>query len=653
MSRTETSDPGHHAEEPAPPRHANNDHGSRSSVPGAVSTRPGVTSSHPGTSEPRPREVPHGDAPGIGRILPMENGSYPAIDHPPPLGDREVTDRDSLVRDSQVRDSQVRDSQVTDTATDPTFARPGHAPPTVRPADPESEASGEPVTVVDQPTMLPFTSEGPPERHEVPEHHRAGAGTVAQIAVDFFACAAALPIALVGLSLISNVTSNGLERFASNMAVDALFPFMAVAALAVSGFYRTTRRTVLPSTFVEIKDLAFAIGAGALMTMAFGLIAHATLGIREPAAAQIISGAILAIVLVTLARAAYQALRRTTTTTRVMLVGSGDLVFRIETYLGLLKGTKLVGRVVDEAVPDADALGTVADLPRLCEELRVDRLVVAFPASMSQESVEIFRSLQDEVRISMVPRYFELISWRSRLTDLYGLPLLEVAPRHLSLWDRAIKRLIDLFMGGLALLVVSPVMVIVAICVKLTSPGPVFFRQVRLGRNRQPFTISKFRTMKVETDSANEGGSTPPHDSEEPGDIAQSAAASNAASQPLFEVRNKVQEKDRLTSVGAFFRRTALDELPQLFNVITGHMSLVGPRPFVPHESEDLDGWASRRFEVRPGITGLWQVSGRNNLTAQELRRLDYLYVASWSMWWDLKILWDTPKALAHGLGAY
>jgi lipopolysaccharide/colanic/teichoic acid biosynthesis glycosyltransferase len=126
-----------------------------------------------------------------------------------------------------------------------------------------------------------------------------------------------------------------------------------------------------------------------------------------------------------------------------------------------------------------------------------------------------------------------------------------------------------------------------------------------------------------------------------------------AADAPLYIARGKLHESNRMTKVGAFMRRTGLDEIPQFLNVLLGSMSVVGPRPFVVSESDIDDPHYARRFDVRPGITGLWQVSGRNNLTAEELRQLDYLYVSAWAIWWDIKICFDTPRAMIRGLGAY
>jgi len=204
-------------------------------------------------------------------------------------------------------------------------------------------------------------------------------------------------------------------------------------------------------------------------------------------------------------------------------------------------------------------------------------------------------------------------------------------------WDRFLKRGFDIIAGSLLLLVLSPVALILSVLVKLRSPGPVLFRQERVGQGRQLFTIYKFRTMAV-------GESTQTNESE---------TGAQHASIPLHELRNKGVEAERITRIGGFMRRTGLDEIPQFLNVLLGNMSLVGPRPFTECESETFTGWQARRFELRPGITGLWQVSGRNDLSMDDLRRLDYLYVASWSVWWDVKIVWDTPRAMVRGFGAY
>jgi exopolysaccharide biosynthesis polyprenyl glycosylphosphotransferase len=477
------------------------------------------------------------------------------------------------------------------------------------------------------------------------------------ISVDFLAACAALPIALILLAGLSTVPANSLNLFRWNLAHDAIFPVGVVAALALTGSYRATRRAVGASTFKELQDLLVALGGGCVLTIALGIFLHATTKMEEPRATQLICAVIVAVVLITIGRSVVRHMLRSLTVNRILVVGSGALVDRIDTYLGLDKGATLVGRVVDSHAPEEGALGTVQDLPRLCEELSIQRIIVAYPDRMAEESIATYRQLQDRVHIALVPRYFELVSWRSHLTDLSGLPLIQVARPDLSRWDRFLKRAFDITVSLVSLIVLSPVWIAIVCAVRLTSPGPALFKQIRLGRYQRPFTIFKFRTMqsadgRAVTGSSNGNGNGNPNGNRSGNSTNGMAAETALLHAPLFDLRHKLDDSDRITRVGGFLRKTGLDEVPQLLNVLRGDMSIVGPRPFVPDESE-LQGWAARRFEVRPGITGLWQVSGRNQLSLEDLQQLDYLYVASWSFWWDLKIVFDTPRTMAHGIGAY
>jgi lipopolysaccharide/colanic/teichoic acid biosynthesis glycosyltransferase len=209
--------------------------------------------------------------------------------------------------------------------------------------------------------------------------------------------------------------------------------------------------------------------------------------------------------------------------------------------------------------------------------------------------------------------------------------MLDIAPASLSAGARFLKRSFDIVVSSVVLLAVSPFLAVTAVLIKATTPGPVFFRQLRTGRNEQPFAVMKFRTMYRDAESRR-----------------QELEHLNEMDGPLF----KVQNDPRVTRVGRLLRKTSLDEIPQLINVWKGDMSLVGPRPFVVSEAMEIEGWARKRFEARPGMTGLWQVSGRNELSHLELCRLDYLYVASWSFWWDMQILWQTPVTVFRGRGA-
>jgi exopolysaccharide biosynthesis polyprenyl glycosylphosphotransferase len=461
--------------------------------------------------------------------------------------------------------------------------------------------------------------------------------TLMQISSDFVCACIALPLGLLLLSRLSSVPVNASGQLLPNMEVDSVFPIAVVLALAFGGVYRVAHRRLQPSAFLELRELSFGIGCGCVLALAVGSFLHGAFGTPEPYATQLVMAVIAAIGVITVGRVILRFFRRTLTTTRVLVVGSGTTAERIMLSVRQEPAMTLVGRAVDGDTVDAGAIGRVTDLPELCRQLGVHRLLVAPSEKFSAESLDIYRRLQNSVHIAIAPRYHELISWRSRLTDLSGTPFLEIAQPHLSAWDKFLKRAFDLCMSSAVLLAMSPVFLVVAIGVKLSSPGPVFFRQVRLGCFAEPFRVTKFRSMTQDAESAPVGEAAPETDDPD---------------LPLHELHKKKDETDRITHFGAFLRRTGIDEIPQFINVFKGDMSIVGPRPLVPSES-NVEGWATRRFEVRPGITGLWQVSGRNDLTHKDLVQLDYLYVASWSLWWDLKIMFDTPMTMARGTGAY
>ena len=501
----------------------------------------------------------------------------------------------------------------------------------------ETESTAAAATVDDPnfaiPTLRSPGQRSPSSRRTITD----GELTLLQICCDFICACIALPLSLLFLSLFSAVQVNQLDRLTVNAKLDSFFPVAVVIALAVGGVYRVTHRRLQPSAFLEIRELSFGVGCGCVLTLAAGSFFHATSATIEPNPTQLVMAVLVTVLVITLGRMVLRYFLHTLTTTRVVVVGAGTTAERIMLSVRQDAGMTLVGRVVDGDLPDPGTLGRVGDLPDLCRRLDVHRVLVTPRDEFSNESLDIYRQLQESIHIAMVPRYYELVSWRSRLTDLAGMPFLEIAQPHLSRWDKFMKRAFDLIFSSAVLLLTSPLLLVVAVGVKLSSPGPAFFRQTRLGRHALPFTVTKFRTMTVDTGSAPDGLAGPESDDSD---------------RPLYELRNKKDEACRITRFGAFLRRTGIDEIPQFINVFKGDMSVVGPRPFIPSES-DIDGWGSRRFEVRPGITGLWQVSGRNDLTRSDLVQLDYLYVTSWSLWWDLKIVFETPKTMARGIGAY
>jgi lipopolysaccharide/colanic/teichoic acid biosynthesis glycosyltransferase len=205
-----------------------------------------------------------------------------------------------------------------------------------------------------------------------------------------------------------------------------------------------------------------------------------------------------------------------------------------------------------------------------------------------------------------------------------------------SIWQRRL----DVVCSLLGLIVLAPVFILTAVFIRLVSPGPVFFKQVRVGRGGRPFVLWKFRTMAVDADSA-------VHQNHVAGLIRSTAGHNAAAAKPM----TKLDNDPRVIPLGGVLRRTCLDELPQLINVLRGEMSLVGPRPPIPYEVEDYQPWQKRRLDAVPGLTGLWQVSGKNRLTFEEMVRLDIQYGRRKSFWMNVKIMLRTPRAIAQEIG--
>ncbi len=198
--------------------------------------------------------------------------------------------------------------------------------------------------------------------------------------------------------------------------------------------------------------------------------------------------------------------------------------------------------------------------------------------------------------------------------------------------QQAAKRLLDVLASLVLLALLAPTFLLIALAVKVTSRGPVLFRQVRVGRGGRPFVMYKFRSMIADAERR-----------------VIDLRDRNDADGPLLKLR----QDPRVTPVGRVLRRLCIDEFPQLVNVVKGEMSIVGPRPFVPDESTEFTEWAARRFDVRPGMTGRWQVSGCNNLPFEELKRLDHEYVSRWSLWRDIQIVLRTPLSIARRRGSF
>ena len=362
-------------------------------------------------------------------------------------------------------------------------------------------------------------------------------------------------------------------------------------------------------------------------------------GVADPNFRKLFSFWVAAVALVGLGRAIARTLCRRSDTyiQNTLIIGAGYVGQRVAHKLMQHPeyGVNLIGfvdehpRARDESLGELTVLGTVAELPTIVRALDVERVIVAFSQHPHGKTLGLIRTLNDlDVQVDIVPRLFEVIGPNTTLHAAEGLPLLGLSPPRLSRSSLMLKRAMDVALSAIGLVLLLPVFAVVAVVIKLDSTGPVLFRQKRMGRGQQTFEIWKCRTMAVDAES-------------------QKSRLAHLNKHADGDDRMfKIPDDPRVTRVGRFLRRTSIDELPQLVNVLKGEMSLVGPRPIVLEEHAHVDGWANRRLDLTPGITGLWQTLGRDDIPFGEMLGLDYQYVTSWSLAGDLKIIARTIPAL-------
>jgi exopolysaccharide biosynthesis polyprenyl glycosylphosphotransferase len=322
---------------------------------------------------------------------------------------------------------------------------------------------------------------------------------------------------------------------------------------------------------------------------------------------------------------------------RAVLVGSGD---HIEAVAHALRDTQhsevqVIGFISLTPRPDngMESLGTIDQLGQVMSNVRVDEVIIADPDFPQERVIDLVEQCHTRgVRVRVAPSTMEILMHRAEFVPGQSVPLFELKPPVFEGIDYAVKRTFDLVVSGLLLLLLSPVLLAIVISVRVTSRGPVIYRSLRPGIGGAPFSCFKFRTMY--------------HDAEARQEDLESL---NEASGALFKIR----KDPRTTPVGRLLRRFSLDELPQLINVLRGQMSLVGPRPLPERDFERLEPWHLKRYLVLPGITGLWQVSGRSELDFDDLVRLDFLYLERWSVFLDLTILVKTIPAVITRRGAF
>jgi exopolysaccharide biosynthesis polyprenyl glycosylphosphotransferase len=278
-------------------------------------------------------------------------------------------------------------------------------------------------------------------------------------------------------------------------------------------------------------------------------------------------------------------------------------------------------------------LGRLEDLERVLAAGRVDEVIIADPDFPKDDAVELVDQCHRRgVRVRLAPSTMEILIHRAEFVPGQSVPLFELGPPVFEGVDFALKRTFDIVGATLLLVLLSPLLLVITLAVRLTSRGPIFFHSVRRGIGQRPFACLKFRTMHTDAE-------------ERQADLEDLNEASGA----LFKIR----EDPRLTAVGRLLRRFSLDELPQLVNVLRGDMSLVGPRPLPERDYQMLEDWHRKRYLVLPGVTGLWQVSGRSELDFDDLVRLDFLYLEHWSPFLDLTILVKTLPAVFMRRGAF
>ena len=288
-------------------------------------------------------------------------------------------------------------------------------------------------------------------------------------------------------------------------------------------------------------------------------------------------------------------------------------------------------RAQDQHRPEVAVLGDIGQLADVIAEHGIERVIVAPDSHDQDETLEVIRLVKAlGLRVSVLPRLLEAVGSSSTFDEIDGITLLGVRHFGLSRSSELLKRLLDVVGASVCLVLLAPLLLILAAAVKLDSRGPLFFLQPRVGRGGRTFNIIKFRSMVHGADR-----------------VKAQLRQHNEAEGGLFKIR----ADPRITRVGRFLRQTSLDELPQLFNVLAGHMSLVGPRPLVPDEDALIEGWQRRRLAVKPGMTGLWQIFGSSRIPMHEMVKIDYLYGANWSIWLDLKILLRTVPYVLRGRG--
>lgn len=405
-----------------------------------------------------------------------------------------------------------------------------------------------------------------------------------------------------------------------------LTPLLVVAAAKILGLYDQDELRLQKSTLDEVPAL-FNV---ALFTAFLFWLAHPSLVDAPVGRDQVVLLWAALFCLLAIMRVISRWLaRRVSAPERILVVGSPDAAYAVVAKIGSAASVAAtcVGRVgladiVERPGRMSDALAAVA------QAHQAERVVIAAREVDHEGVLDVVRAAKlHGLRVTMVPRMVEAVGSSFVFDDVDGALMLGVRRFGLTRSSRLLKRIFDIAGSAVALLVFAPVMGMITLAIRLDTRGPAIFRQPRIGRGSETFHVHKFRSMVGNAD-----------------ELKAELQSHNEA-----EGRFKIADDPRITRVGRFLRRTSADELPQLWDVLRGKMSLVGPRPLVAEETERIGGWHRRRLELAPGMTGRWQVLGSTRIPLEEMNQLDYLYAANWSLWADVKIMLRTiPFVLAR-----
>jgi exopolysaccharide biosynthesis polyprenyl glycosylphosphotransferase len=426
--------------------------------------------------------------------------------------------------------------------------------------------------------------------------------------------------------------------------LEEYWPFLILTLLlwiVGTWFFRVYESFRTRSVWPEIGRIAKATASVALIHIAaiFFLRLHEDVSRLFFGTYFALTFALLATNRLVLRRVAHS-VRRGGVNTRVFaVVGSGELAHDVVRTAEEHPewGFQFAGHILDaqgagNPKPEL-VLGTVAQLGQILDDNVIDEVIFAVPRERLAHIEGAFRLCQEQGASARVCLdLFDVGGARVAFGDMDGLPMLSFSRAPTDEVALFFKRAFDVVSSAVAVLLLSPAFIATAIAVKADSPGPVFFRQTRVGKNGRPFKMLKFRSMYVDAE-----------------DRLESLRAQNEASGPVFKMRND----PRVTRVGRFIRRTSLDELPQFLNVLSGEMSIVGPRPPVPAEVKQYQRWQRRRLSVKPGITCTWQVSGRSDISFDQWMKLDLEYIDTWSLWQDIRICFRTVPAVLLSRGAH